>query len=151
VSAKYPCGQPREGLCGVELGAVRLPSSPESAATARRFVRLIVTSWQVLHVADSAELLVSELVSNAVLHANGRQGSTLRVQAVREHQRLRVEVHDSSRRLPSMRSSHLFDESGRGLVLVAGIADRHGAYPTAFGKSVWYELIAWPPYDATVY
>ncbi|MGH3327225.1 MAG: ATP-binding protein [Streptomycetales bacterium] len=113
---------------------------------ARRQVRLKL--W--LHagardVLDDAELLVSELVTNAVLHANARPWQPVRVLLWRAGAALRVEVHDPDPTPPVLMSATEGDESGRGLLLVDTLADAWGVQARPDGKSVWFELAqAWP-------
>jgi anti-sigma regulatory factor (Ser/Thr protein kinase) len=106
-------------------------------------VRTLTGARGIPHVRDDAEILVSELVTNAVRHALSA-GTPLRLLIVRMDGRLRIEVHDPSPVRPSLRQVDLMDETGRGWFLVAAIADRHGIDRTDYGKSVWCELTAWP-------
>jgi anti-sigma regulatory factor (Ser/Thr protein kinase) len=87
---------------------------------------------------DAASLLVSELVTNAVVHA----GSAVDVVVGHEgiHATLRVEVHDSSERAPRMGGFDLDALSGRGLALVEAMSDRWGVEKDDAGKRVWFEL-----------
>lgn len=130
---------------GVLLKEVRLAGRAESARIARAEIVLTVRSLNLPgELAERAELGVSEIVTNSVVHAPGMPGSTLRLLAVRHGDRLRVEVHDGSRALPRLRFARDDDESGRGLQLLARLSDDHGTYLTATGKAVWFELVAWP-------
>jgi anti-sigma regulatory factor (Ser/Thr protein kinase) len=125
------------------LDELELPAVHASVPRARAFMRALVTARAVQHVRDDAEVLVSELVTNAVRHA-ATPASTLRLTVLRAGSRLRIEVHDPSPFPPRIRRVDLMDETGRGWFLVAAIADRHGTDQTASGKSVWCELTAWP-------
>ena len=92
------------------------------------------------HLVDSIELLVSELVTNAIVHGTG----TVLVVAHWDGARIRVEVHDQD---PSGPQAHVtaatqLDEHGRGLQLIAMLADSWGTDSTDAGKSVWIELAA---------
>ena len=115
----------------------RLPAHPTSARRARRFV---VDAVHRLHwdaVAEIAELLVSELVSNAVLHA----GTELRLRVTADGLCLRVEVMDASPAPALRRSYSESSTTGRGLALVEALAARWGSDPVVGdGKSVWFEL-----------
>jgi anti-sigma regulatory factor (Ser/Thr protein kinase) len=97
-------------------------------------------AWRVGHLADSVELLVSELVTNAIVHGAG----TVRVVADFDGTRLRVEVHDQDPAAPEAHVTHAsqLDEHGRGLQLIAMIADSWGTKRTPEGKAVWIELTA---------
>jgi anti-sigma regulatory factor (Ser/Thr protein kinase) len=94
-----------------------------------------------LYVAAS-ELVLSELVTNAILH--GRTAESDKKICVRFKGLpglLRVEVHDASSTLPTMSTARLDDESGRGLALVELLALRWGCGPRdGVGKQVWAEI-----------
>jgi anti-sigma regulatory factor (Ser/Thr protein kinase) len=141
----------RRTYCPSELGRcpiraqIRLDPQALSARRARRFVAETLQSWTLSgpvdeNLVDVATLLVSELVTNAVVHA----GSPALL-VVRPSERpgcVRVEVCDQDAEPPIV---HAFDPDatdGRGLALVAALADRWGVQPTAVGKSVWFELVA---------
>ncbi len=120
-----------------------LDAEPGSVRVARRFVvEALVASGHSDDV-DTAELLVSELVTNAVLHARSRADLRVRI----EGGRLRVEVRDTSILLPTTRIHHQESQTGRGLELVELLSDRWGAelddgsepQPRS-GKAVWFEL-----------
>jgi signal transduction histidine kinase/DNA-binding response OmpR family regulator len=112
-------------------------SEPESIAGARDFVTATLAGWEVgEEVCGRAVLLASELVTNAVLH--GRPPVELRLR--RTATELVLEVHDGAGYLPSRRRAAPDDENGRGLQLVAALADRWGSRPVADGKSVWCVL-----------
>jgi len=87
-------------------------------------------------VLDTAELLTSELVTNALLHA----GTDLVVHVEAENGTVRVAVDDGSDNAPRMGSPDTIDLGGRGLPLVASLADRWGWEPLAHGKRVWFEV-----------
>ncbi|HEY7487875.1 MAG TPA: ATP-binding protein [Streptosporangiaceae bacterium] len=126
----------------VPLKKVWLRNEPAAASNARREVILTARAWAIAEeIIDRLELCTSEIVTNAVQHA---PGSAIRLLLTRTDERLRVEVHDSNGRLPSAHTPDPYDESGRGLSLVAASADDHGAYLTNTGKVVWFDVIAWP-------
>ncbi|MFF9455634.1 SpoIIE family protein phosphatase [Streptomyces flaveolus] len=116
----------------------RFPGEPRSAASARRFVRAAL-GGVAPDLADTAQLLAGELVTNAVLHA----GTEIEVD-VRVHDgRVRVEVGDRRpRRGPVPRHSPPYAGTGQGLALVEQLASRHGADAGDTHKTVWFEL--WP-------
>lgn len=128
------------------LGELTLPAERESVPHARRFSRSVSTVSGIGHIADDAEVLVSELVTNAVRHAT-IPGSALCLRLLRAGPRLRVEVHDQSAAVPRTRPVDLMEETGRGWFLVAVMAERHGTDHTPTGKSVWCEVRAWPRDD----
>jgi anti-sigma regulatory factor (Ser/Thr protein kinase) len=86
-------------------------------------------------VADAA-LMLSEVATNAVIHAN----STFTVHASVAQHRLRVEVADDDDHLPRPRARSATADNGRGLQLVEGLAAHWGAQHTPGGKMIWFEL-----------
>jgi anti-sigma regulatory factor (Ser/Thr protein kinase) len=118
-------------------GEVRLTSRPESAATARRLALSVVRLWGLTHLSDTVELLVSELVGNAVRHTGAR---TFGLRMQRRRGWIRVEVRDPSRALPCLLPVRELDISGRGLWLVDTLSDRWGVDLQPRGKTTWFEL-----------
>ncbi|MGW5851907.1 SpoIIE family protein phosphatase [Streptomyces sp. NPDC055254] len=114
---------------------------PEETAPgrARRFARRALSRWGLEELSDSLELLVSEVVTNAVRYAE--RPVTLRLLRTDV---LRCEVGDDSPQLPRQRRARETDEGGRGLFLVNRMARRWGATRLSSGKVVWFEL-ALPP------
>ncbi|WP_449483884.1 SpoIIE family protein phosphatase [Streptomyces avidinii] len=110
---------------------------PEETAPgrARRFARRALTRWGLEELEDSLELLVSEVVTNAVRYAE--RPVTLRLLKTDV---LRCEVGDDSPQLPRQRRARDTDEGGRGLFLVNRMARRWGATRLSSGKVVWFEL-----------
>ncbi|WP_226962474.1 SpoIIE family protein phosphatase [Streptomyces sp. C8S0] len=110
---------------------------PEDAAPgrARRLARKALTRWGLEDLTDSVELLVSEVVTNAVRYAT--RPVTLRLLRTDV---LRCEVGDDSPQLPRQRRARDTDEGGRGLFLVNRLARRWGATRLSTGKVVWFEL-----------
>ncbi|AUG75234.1 histidine kinase [Kitasatospora sp. MMS16-BH015] len=102
---------------------------------ARRFTRATLKAWGIGSVADIAELMVSELVTNALLHAEAPR----RLRLFRDRT-LTIEVADSGGQAPQLRSSAEQDEGGRGMHLVSELGHRWGTRPTRGGKVVWAEL-----------
>ncbi len=87
-------------------------------------------------VLDTAELLTSELVTNALLHA----GTDLVVHVEAENDVVRVAVDDGCDTGPRLGSPETIDLGGRGMPLVASLADRWGWEPLSIGKRVWFEV-----------
>ncbi|WP_327326204.1 ATP-binding protein [Streptomyces sp. NBC_01210] len=118
---------------------VRLPSRPESAATARRLTQCVVLCQWALsaQTAEHAVLLVSELVGNAVRHTGAR---VFGLRMLRRRGWIRIEVHDPSRGLPCLMPVQEMDTSGRGLFLVDKLADRWGVDLLPRGKTTWFEM-----------
>jgi anti-sigma regulatory factor (Ser/Thr protein kinase) len=116
---------------------VRLTSRPESASTARRLSVSVLRQWSLPQLADTVELLVSELVGNAVRHTGAR---TFGIRMLRRRGWIRVEIRDPSRALPCLLPVRELDISGRGLFLVDKLSDRWGVDLQARGKTTWFEL-----------
>ncbi|MFB7588144.1 SpoIIE family protein phosphatase [Streptomyces sp. NPDC056169] len=110
---------------------------PEDAAPgrARRLARRALARWDLEELTDSVELLISEVVTNAVRYAE--RPVTLRLLKTDV---LRCEVGDDSPQLPRQRRARDTDEGGRGLFLVNRLARRWGATRLSGGKVVWFEL-----------
>jgi anti-sigma regulatory factor (Ser/Thr protein kinase) len=113
-------------------------SDASSAASARRFAADILTAWGMADLIDNARLLLGEVITNAVQYTVG----DVRVRLARQPDRLRVEVHDGSVRRPALRAVDPDSESGRGLQIVASLADAWGhRAQESGGKVVWFELV----------
>ncbi|MFH8607972.1 SpoIIE family protein phosphatase [Streptomyces sp. NPDC018029] len=110
---------------------------PENAtpSRARRLARSALVRWGLEELTDSVELLVSEVVTNAVRYAS--RPITLRLLRTDV---LRCEVGDDVPQLPRLRQARATDEGGRGLYLVNKMARRWGATRLSTGKVVWFEL-----------
>lgn len=122
------------------------PRTPETAEEARRLARTALDGWGLdVDAVDSAALLLSELVSNAVRHAHG---GAVRVLVLRPGpDRVRVAVVDrAAAKLPQLRTPTFDAVDGRGLLLVSELADRWGydllwaGGSRPWGKRVWAEL-----------
>lgn len=154
-----------------------VPPEPRSVPSARDFCRDTLTSWDLAQVVDDAQLILSELVTNGVLHA----GTPLGVTISSETGNLEIAVSDGSRAVPVVRphredlggdldalivtadSTGLEDDrdplldmgaagsvvGGRGLHLVVSLAAEWGVDSSHSGKSVWARLPVpgWPPAD----
>ena len=114
-----------------------------AVAEARRFVAHQLRRWALEALVSDAELLTSELVTNAVLHARGDVTVTVAVaEGVAE-----IGVSDRSSDLPEQRSCTWRAEGGRGLRLVDLVALEWGVVPVAGGKQIWFRLDvepSWP-------
>ena len=117
---------------------LRLPAAPQAVRLARRATRDALAGWQLGQLEETAVLLVSELVTNAVCHA--RDTGAVALELTSAETWLRVEVLDADPREPQWRTPEAWDESGFGFVLVDALADRWGVRQTAEGKAVWAEL-----------
>jgi len=114
-----------------------LPNALTSPREARRFVKETLAGWNCEDLADDAILLTSELVTNAVLHAE----SELELRVRRRPTSVRIEVVDQSSRGLVRRDQSADATSGRGLAMVNTLAVLWGSDPVGRGKSVWFELV----------
>lgn len=112
-------------------------SDPAMVVAARRFVRERLAAWEAdSRYVDSAVLVASELVTNAVLHA--RTSVTLRIEL--QGSTVRIEVLDENPRLPVLAPCPPEATSGRGLALVAILATAWGMEHHGDGKIIWAEI-----------
>jgi anti-sigma regulatory factor (Ser/Thr protein kinase) len=116
--------------------AAGFSASPSAAAHARHFAAAVVRGWGLPDTVDTLELLVSELVTNAVRHA-GTPGEVHIAELV---DRVRVDVTDASPIAPTQPHIDLTETSGRGLLLVRELSDAWGIDLRNHGKAVWFEL-----------
>ncbi|MFF2656538.1 ATP-binding protein [Kitasatospora sp. NPDC058032] len=120
-----------------------LPRSRRSPGEARRLLeKLLDSAPGGERFLESGKLLVSELVTNAVLHGTP-MGRRVQIVLNVDRQRLRIEVHDArGERGPVLRAAGGEDESGRGLAIVKLLAHRWGCCPRegGVGKIVWVEV-----------
>jgi hypothetical protein len=130
--------------CHGRTGAARrhlqltLPACGLPVRLARQVTREVLTAWQLAHVEETAVLLVSELVTNAVRDAASTNAITLELQVV--HTWLRIEAYRCRPGLVAPRTTGEFDESGFEFALVDSLADRWGVRETVTGKTAWAEL-----------
>jgi anti-sigma regulatory factor (Ser/Thr protein kinase) len=122
------------------LAHFSLPPSPSSARRAREALRRHLDEWGEDEARDAALLLVSELVTNAVLHA--RSEVTVHLDVTPE--RLRVRVDDASPEPPVRRGGRADLPGGRGLQLLDALAKGWGVLSGGSGKTVWFEIDAHP-------
>ncbi len=127
--------RPGVGQLRRRLGRADLRAVPE----ARRALRELLGHWGKTGRSDVAELLTSELVTNALIHT---EHDAVLTATVTPHG-LRVEVRDFVARRPRLRMPDAdCGTSGRGLFLVQSLADAWGVRSHGVGKSVWFELDA---------
>jgi PAS domain S-box-containing protein len=109
-----------------------LPADPAVVADARARAARQLARWGLEELADTTELLVSELVTNAIRHAHG----PIQLRMILDGT-LSCEVFDASSSAPQLRRAGRYDEGGRGLMLVAQLAERWGTRHTRTGKTIW--------------
>ncbi|MFF7631620.1 ATP-binding protein [Kitasatospora sp. NPDC008050] len=138
IGAELP-DDDREPECapGHGLHAVLDPADLAAIAPLRAALRAALGHWGVPELADTAELLASELLANALQHTGG--GAVLDARLGTDR-RLRVEVRDGGAQLPRPRRAPETATSGRGLLLVEVLADGWGVRRHADGKITWFEL-----------
>ncbi|HEX8496421.1 MAG TPA: response regulator [Actinomycetales bacterium] len=116
---------------------LQLERDPRSVSSARRFVRSTVTAWQLEPLADDTVLVVSELVTNAIVHAVSAPTLSL----TQAPGGLRVEVHDDGVGTPEPQPASSTGESGRGMHLIDAMTSAWGIQLADDGsKTVWAEL-----------
>ncbi|MFE9256554.1 sodium/proline symporter PutP [Streptomyces sp. NPDC006879] len=113
-----------------------LPGDPAAVAQARAVAGRQLGEWGMDELAFTTELIVSELVTNAIRHAAG----LLSLRLIRDRD-LICEVSDGSNTSPRLRHARTTDEGGRGLLIVAQLAQRWGTRYTATGKTIWTEQV----------
>jgi serine phosphatase RsbU (regulator of sigma subunit)/anti-sigma regulatory factor (Ser/Thr protein kinase) len=124
-----------DGIAPRDVAYWFLEPRAQTVGRARRLVRQALRRWDLEALEDSVELLVSEVVTNAVRYAE--RPITLRLLRTDV---LRCEVGDDVPTLPRMRHPQPQDEGGRGLYLVNRMAQRWGATRLSSGKVVWFEM-----------
>lgn len=120
----------------LHMSALDLRPLPCAVPCARLHARQAVRDWGLPAIAAACELVVSELVTNAVLHgtAPGREDVPVRLRLTGRPAGVRIEVWDAGEKMPQLHADPLSGEpGGRGLVLVTAIASRWGAYRTKGG------------------
>ncbi|MFF5537002.1 ATP-binding protein [Streptomyces cinerochromogenes] len=138
---RYPCeGSPR-------LGAMTLHPTAESVPRARRWFRKFIAPYSPACSVDDCTLMISELVTNAILYGRSDEEWRVRVEWFRDGTSLRVEVHNPG--FPAsvrLRRPDADDAHGRGLLLVDSIAQSWHSGPSRFGGTVVSFVMAdaWP-------
>ncbi|MGV9245653.1 SpoIIE family protein phosphatase [Streptomyces sp. NPDC003710] len=124
------------GLPASQVETWEIGADPALVATVRKEVGGQLEMWRLSDVTFTAELVVSELVTNALRYG----GHPIRLRLIQDAATLICEVSDGSPTAPHLRRARTFDEGGRGLLLVAQLAQRWGSRHTAEGKTIWAEL-----------
>ncbi|MET8413278.1 ATP-binding SpoIIE family protein phosphatase, partial [Streptomyces sp. NPDC005195] len=112
-----------------------LPADPAAVSRARDHIAEKLASWGLTDAAPTTELIVSELVTNAIRHAQ----PPIQLRLIHHAGSLVCEVADGSSTSPHLRRARTFDENGRGLFIVAQLAERWGTRHSHHGKTIWAE------------
>lgn len=115
-----------------------LPADPSAPAAARRLVRSALREWRLEALLDPVQLLTSELVTNALLHAR----SAPRLTVARTPDGVLVTVEDGSPSGPARRRHGAQATTGRGVALLEDLADEWGWERQPGGKAVWFRASA---------
>ncbi|MFF8525106.1 ATP-binding SpoIIE family protein phosphatase [Streptomyces werraensis] len=117
-----------------QVAARDVAQDPEEVAAVRKWALDLLSAWGLDDISFVTELVVSELVTNAIRYGEPPIG----VRLIRDRT-LICEVSDSSSTSPHLRRAHAFDEGGRGLLLVAQLTQRWGSRQADGGKTIWAE------------
>jgi PAS domain S-box-containing protein len=120
----------------LDSACTEFAAEPAAVAAGRRFLAGTVQAWGCAELSETASLLTSELVTNAICHGRG----PLRLQVQRTLRELTVEVTDHSPRPLVPRLAGCADEAGRGLMLVDALSDSWGWRSVDDGKTAWFTL-----------
>ncbi|MGW1288707.1 SpoIIE family protein phosphatase, partial [Streptomyces sp. NPDC002586] len=133
------------GLPATQVATWDVPADPALVAPIRKQAVERLDSWGLSEAAFTTELVVSELVTNAIRYG----AHPIRLRLIHDDATTLIcEVSDSSPTAPHLRRAKTFDEGGRGLLLVAQLTQRWGSRHTPGGKTIWAEL---PLYEEPLY
>ncbi|MDH6228708.1 SpoIIE family protein phosphatase [Streptomyces sp. MJP52] len=124
------------GLPASKVATWDIPADPALVAAIRKQAVKQLDHWGLEDAAFTAELVVSELVTNAIRYG----ARPIRLRLIHGSTTLICEVSDTSHTAPHLRRARTFDEGGRGLLLVAQLTQRWGTRHTPDGKTIWAEL-----------
>ncbi|MFF8190877.1 SpoIIE family protein phosphatase [Streptomyces bobili] len=124
------------GLPASQVATWDIPADPSLVAPIRKQAVDQLARWELSEHSFTAELVVSELVTNAIRYG----ARPIRLRLIHDATTLICEVSDNSHTAPHLRRAKTFDEGGRGLLLVAQLTQRWGSRHTADGKTIWAEL-----------
>ncbi|AXE90678.1 SpoIIE family protein phosphatase [Streptomyces sp. Go-475] len=124
------------GLPSSQVATWDIPADPALVAPIRKQVVDQLERWGLLEATFTAELVVSELVTNAIRYG----APPIRLRLIHDASTLICEVSDTNHTAPHLRRAKTWDEGGRGLLLVAQLTQRWGSRHTAEGKTIWAEL-----------
>ncbi|GHH91280.1 SpoIIE family protein phosphatase [Streptomyces capillispiralis] len=136
--------------CGADTDTVRPPvrrtmltvaqAEPERVAVARQQLRELLHDWSSADQVDSAVLLLSEMLTNVLVHTDTDALLLAEVTGGGDGRRMRIEVTDAGDDLPHLRRPGELASSGRGLLMIELLAHTWGVDPRGEGKSIWFEL-----------
>ncbi|MER7929286.1 SpoIIE family protein phosphatase [Streptomyces sp. NPDC096057] len=124
------------GLPAEQVATWDIPADPSLVAPIRKQVVEQLDAWNLSEAGFTAELVVSELVTNAIRYG----AHPIRLRLIHDAATLICEVSDTNHTAPHLRRAKTWDEGGRGLLLVAQLTQRWGSRHTTEGKTIWAEL-----------
>ncbi|WP_217237836.1 SpoIIE family protein phosphatase [Streptomyces sp. AC555_RSS877] len=124
------------GLPASQVATWDIPADPALVAPIRKQVVAQLDRWGMSEAAFTAELVVSELVTNAIRYG----AHPIRLRLIHDASTLICEVSDTNHTAPHLRRAKTWDEGGRGLLLVAQLTERWGSRHTTDGKTIWSEI-----------
>jgi anti-sigma regulatory factor (Ser/Thr protein kinase) len=124
------------GLPASQAATWDIPTDPSLVAPVRKQVLDQLALWQLDEASFTTELVVSELVTNAIRYG----APPIRLRLIHDTTTLICEVSDTNSTAPHLRRVKTWDEGGRGLLLVAQLTQRWGSRHTPEGKTIWADL-----------
>jgi anti-sigma regulatory factor (Ser/Thr protein kinase)/DNA-binding Xre family transcriptional regulator len=128
--------------------SLELAALDTAPSCARLHARHVLADWELNHLTASAELLISELLTNSV-KASSPHGTPVRLRLLTDHRQLIIEAWDRNPNPPQSRQADYADESGRGLNVITAIARRWGYYSSGKWKVVWAEILTGTDQETT--
>ncbi|WP_367319089.1 SpoIIE family protein phosphatase [Streptomyces sp. HUAS ZL42] len=125
-----------QGLPANQVATWDIPADPALVAPIRKQVVEQLATWELTEATFTTELVVSELVTNAIRYG----AQPIRLRLIHDAATLICEVSDTSHTAPHLRRAKTWDEGGRGLLLVAQLTQRWGSRHHTEGKTIWAEL-----------